>query len=122
MLVDGNGALFREKLLKEKDGYGAHEASREIIQAVRKNIYGSASRADITIVVRVFADLDGLSKIMFESGITYRYGMPNFAEQFNVTRGEFDFVDVGAGKENAARKMASKFHGIFTSRISLLTS
>lgn len=108
MLVDGNGAFFREELLREKDGYGAHEASTRIIHAVRRHMYGSANMADITIVVRVFADLDELSRIMHESRITYRYGMSTFAEQFSIARGEFDFVDVGPGKQNAARKMASK--------------
>ncbi|KAJ6109546.1 hypothetical protein N7486_001781 [Penicillium sp. IBT 16267x] len=113
VLVDGNGALFREELLRQPGGNGAHEASRKIIHAVRENIYGSASRADITIVVRIFGDLDELSRIMYESRITYRYGMSTFAEQFNVTRGEFDFVDVGAGKENAARKMANNLYHFY---------
>jgi hypothetical protein len=121
VLVDGNGALFREELLREKDGNGAHEASRRIIHAVQETIYGFVGRADMTIVVRVFADLDKLGKIMHESRITPKYGMSNFAEQFNVTRGEFDFIDVGAGKEKAARKMTCKFHGILTTRVSPLT-
>ncbi|KAJ5987052.1 hypothetical protein N7451_011417 [Penicillium sp. IBT 35674x] len=113
VLVDGNGALFREELLRERDGYGAHEASQRIIHAVRENMYGPANRADITVVVRVFADLDELSRIMHESRITYRYGMSTFAEQFSVTRGEFDFVDVGPGKANAARKMTSNLYHFY---------
>lgn len=75
----------------------------------------------MTIVVRTFANLDELSKIVQASGIPCRYGMSNFAEQFNVTRGEFDFVDVGPGKGNAARKLASKFHGLFIFHVHLLT-
>ncbi|KAJ5904016.1 hypothetical protein N7504_006399 [Penicillium tannophilum] len=114
VLVDGNGAFFREELLREKDGYGAHEASTRIIHAVRRHMYGSANMADITIVVRVFADLDELSRIMHESRITYRYGMSTFAEQFSIARGEFDFVDVGPGKQNAARKMANNLYHFYS--------
>lgn len=111
VLVDGDGAIFRDELL-QKPKEGAYEASRRIIQEVQESLRDSALDArDITIVVRIFANLHDLAKTLhLTNTIASRGDFSVFAESFTTSRGEFDFVNVGPGKENADSKMRSEWY------------
>lgn len=61
---------------------------------------------DFAILVKIWANLRGLEHALHDNGsITTRDQMVSFAIGFNRSRAEFDFVDVGGGKENADSKM-----------------
>ncbi|KAJ5553143.1 hypothetical protein N7494_002521 [Penicillium frequentans] len=106
VLVDGDGALFRDDLLR-RPREGAVEASRRLVQAVKDNIpNGSMDKNNLTIVVRIFANARDLSRVMAQEGaIGSRDDFTLFMQQFNNSCGDFDFINVGPGKENADSKM-----------------
>ncbi|CAJ2505347.1 Uu.00g127410.m01.CDS01 [Anthostomella pinea] len=106
VLIDGDGAKFREEYLRDTIG-GAEKAALKLKQAVRDNFRGtSLGHDDIPILVRVYANLNDLSKSLRMSHvIDYDDDMRLFAEKFTNTRADFDFINVGKGKENADAKM-----------------
>jgi len=64
---------------------------------------------DLPVLVRVYANLNGLAKsLRLSKVIQYDDDMRVFAETFTNSRWEFDFVNVGHGKENADSKLRSK--------------
>lgn len=109
MLVDGDGALFRDDLLR-RPREGAVEASRRLVQAVKDKIpNGSMDKNNLNIVVRIFVNARDLSRVMAQEGaIGSRDDFTLFMQQFNNSCGDFDFINVGPGKENADFKMRSK--------------
>lgn len=113
VLVDGDGAIFLDELL-ESPKEGANEASRRIIQAVKESLQDDLlEQEDITILVRIFANLNDLGKTLHLTNvISHRSDLVTFAEHFTTSRGEFDFINVGPGKENADSKMRSKERSI----------
>ncbi|KAK7755964.1 hypothetical protein SLS62_001906 [Diatrype stigma] len=118
VLVDGDGAKFCDDLLNEPDpAFGAQKAAENLKKAVRDHLRQENLSEDITIIVRVFAHVSGLAKALTESDIIPQtYSMFTFAEKFTNACAEFDFVNVGWGKENADSKIRSK------SRCALVTN
>ncbi|GAQ08487.1 hypothetical protein ALT_5808 [Aspergillus lentulus] len=110
VLVDGDGAIFNNELLQDPR-QGAPEAALRLTQAVRNYLKDTPlGSEDVPIVVRIFANLNGLAKSLFHhNAIDYEDKMRVFAEQFTNSRAEFDFVNVGHGKENADSKMRKMF-------------
>ncbi|KAJ5727161.1 hypothetical protein N7493_004981 [Penicillium malachiteum] len=104
-LVDGDGAIFSRELL-ENPKVGANEAARRLIQNVKASLRDDGMDTDVTILVRVFANLNDLGKMLSLTNTIHSRGDLNtFAELFTVSRGEFDFINVGHGKENADSKI-----------------
>ena len=98
ILVDGDGAKFRDSLLRDPIT-GAAEAAQNLKQQVRDHLKGTPlDSEDVPIVARIFANIKGL-------GNALRQDMFSFAENFTNSRAEFDFVNVGRGKENADSKI-----------------
>jgi hypothetical protein len=112
VLVDGDGAIFCDDLLQEPHR-GAPEAALRLKQAVTDYLKDTPLGTDhIPIVVRIFVNLNGLAKSLCSSNvIESEDNMRTFAELFTNSRAEFDFVNVGRGKENADCKMRSESHG-----------
>lgn len=110
LLVDGDGAKFCDALLNEPDpALGAQKAGENLKKAVRDQLRQENLSDDITIIVRVFAHVSGLAKALTESDVIPETAcMFNFAEKFTNASAEFDFVNVGWGKENADSKIRSK--------------
>ncbi|KAI1106582.1 hypothetical protein F4804DRAFT_300480 [Jackrogersella minutella] len=106
VLIDGDGAKFADEFLRDPMG-GAERAAIRLKQAVRENLRGTgAGQEDIPILVRVYANLNDLSKSLRMSRvIDFDDDMRLFAERFTNSRAEFDFVNVGKGKENADSKI-----------------
>ncbi|KAJ5096920.1 hypothetical protein N7456_007641 [Penicillium angulare] len=96
VLVDGDGALFLDELL-EKPREGANEAARRLSHNVKISLRDSGVDTDkVTVIVRIFANLNDLAKTLcLTNVITARSDLNTFAEQFTVSRGEFDFINVG---------------------------
>lgn len=112
VLVDGDGAVFLDEYLK-KPREGAIKASHELTLAVKENLRNTPlDRDDLTILVRIFANVTYLGKTLHLTNvIASRTDFIAFTEQFTTSSGEFDFINVGPGKENADYKMRSRFYG-----------
>ncbi|BDD57585.1 hypothetical protein MAP00_002937 [Monascus purpureus] len=110
VLVDGDGAKFLDALLQDPHKGGA-EAALRLKQEVRNYLQNTPlGTEDIPIIVRVFANLNALAKALRSANIiSSETDMHTFAEQFTISRAEFDFVNVGYGKENADSKMRKMF-------------
>ncbi|KAJ5577899.1 uncharacterized protein N7459_006863 [Penicillium hispanicum] len=106
VLVDGDGAVFLDEYLK-KPREGAIKASHELTLAVKENLKNTPlDRDDLTILVRIFANVTYLGKTLHLTNvIASRTDFIAFTEQFTTSSGEFDFINVGPGKENADYKM-----------------
>ncbi|KAJ5729300.1 uncharacterized protein N7483_003808 [Penicillium malachiteum] len=105
VLVDGDGAIFSRELL-ENPKVGANEAARRLIQNVKASLRDDGLDTDVAILVRIFANLNDLGKMLSLTNTIHTRGDLNtFAELFTVSRGEFDFINVGYGKENADSKI-----------------
>jgi hypothetical protein len=64
---------------------------------------------DLPVFARVYADLDNLATAIHQSGIVdYKEKVSRFFEHFTNSRAEFEFINVGFGKENADCKMKSE--------------
>lgn len=118
VLIDGDGAKFADAFLRNPVD-GAPKAAQALKQAVRSYIQNDRECSeiigdDIPILVRVYANLNGLAQSLRLSRIIDRdEDMKLFAEQLTNSRTEVDFVNVGRGKENAdskLRKMLSHYH------------
>ena len=106
VLVDGDGAKFADEFLRDPIE-GAERAAQKLKQAVRENLKGTNfGHEDVSIVVRVYANLNDLSKsLRLSHVINSDDDMKTFAERFTNSRADFDFVNVGKGKENADSKI-----------------
>ncbi|KAI1455033.1 hypothetical protein F4805DRAFT_437214 [Annulohypoxylon moriforme] len=106
VLIDGDGAKFADEYLRDPVA-GAERAAIKLKQAVRESLRDTgADLEDIPILVRVYANLNDLSRsLRLSRVIDYDDDMRLFAERFTNSRAEFDFVNVGKGKENADSKI-----------------
>ncbi|KAI0477759.1 hypothetical protein GGR56DRAFT_424869 [Xylariaceae sp. FL0804] len=106
VLVDGDGAKFADEYLRDPIA-GAEKAALRLKHAVRDNLRDTGyGHDDIPIIVRVYANLNDLAKsLRLARIINYDDDMRLFAEHFTNSRADFDFVNVGKGKENADSKM-----------------
>ncbi|KAI1258110.1 hypothetical protein MGN70_001157 [Eutypa lata] len=114
VLIDGDGAKFADEFLRDPIE-GAERAAQRLKQAVRDSLKGTNfGHDDVSIIVRVYANLNDLSKSLRLSHVIYSDDeMRLFAERFTNSRADFDFVNVGKGKENAdskIRRMLSHYH------------
>lgn len=125
MLIDGDGAKFADEYLRDPSG-GAEKVAMKLKQAVRENLRDTGvGQDDIPILVRVYANLNDLSKSLRLSRIIeYDEDMRLFAERFTNSRADFDFVNVGKGKENADSKIRRTCWGcsvyLYTDVLSIL--
>jgi len=99
-----------DELLREPIS-GAAEAAQRLKQAVKDDLKDTPlGLMDLPVHVRIFANLNDLARSLSFSGvIDGPEGMRTFAEKFTNSRAEFDFVNVGRGKENADSKIRSEF-------------
>ncbi|KAK0639539.1 hypothetical protein B0T16DRAFT_383238 [Cercophora newfieldiana] len=113
VIVDGDGAIFREDLIArgEEGGGAAAQALLAEIQAHFKESSTNYSRLDV--FVQVILSLEGLSKALITTGTLKntdeRTILPQFARGFCREQPLFSFVDVGWGKEQADHKVREVF-------------
>jgi hypothetical protein len=109
VLVDGDGAKFLDELLQNQED-GAAQASKRLTKAVRDFLRDSPySSDDVPILVRIYANLNDLAKTLHKTKVMpFEKDLHHFAEEFTNSRAEFEFINVGPGKENAESKMNSK--------------
>ncbi|KAI0439669.1 hypothetical protein F4803DRAFT_28030 [Xylaria telfairii] len=101
VLIDGDGAKFRDEFLRDHE-QGAARAAWKLKEAVKEAGFGH----DIPILVRVYANINDLARSLRFSGvIDTDESLRIFAEQFTNTHADCDFINVGKGKENADSKI-----------------
>ncbi|GAB7358130.1 hypothetical protein MBLNU230_g0288t1 [Neophaeotheca triangularis] len=110
VIIDGDGAIFQDYLLRQGREGGA-EAAHQLYTHIKDHllsIYPDANVADWSIVVHIFLNLEGLAKKLHASGLIAN---PNelaaFGRQFGLSQPMFNFFDVGSGKERADYKVRS---------------
>ena len=110
VLIDGDGYIFEEELLRGGSNGGAIAAQRllEQIQGYFQKVNRSANQWKI--MVRVFVNLEGLARKCSFSGIVDQpIVVREFAAAFTKAQPLFDIVDVGYGKEQADHKIRGRF-------------
>ncbi|GJC89525.1 hypothetical protein ColLi_12363 [Colletotrichum liriopes] len=111
VVIDGDGAVFQDSLLKAgRDGgsEAGHLLYNEIMNYVNKAYLQQPSQ-DWSVVVQVMLNLDGLAKRLHASGIIPNTAaertLADFGHGFSRAQPLFNFVDVGHGKEAADHKI-----------------
>ncbi|KAH9907499.1 hypothetical protein F4778DRAFT_544149 [Xylariomycetidae sp. FL2044] len=114
VLIDGDGAKFADEFLRD-GARGAERAAIRLKQAVLDHLRDTgAVHDDVRLLVRVYANLNDLAKSLRMSHvINFDDDMRLFAESFTNSRADFDFVNVGKGKENADSKMRRMLNHYF---------
>ncbi|KAK7397814.1 hypothetical protein QQX98_012817 [Neonectria punicea] len=103
ILIDGDGLLFQEHLIRERVE-GGKKAAYALRAAVAMHV---GDRADeLEIVARVVANVSGLGKAMLRDGcLDSSNDFKDFTLGFTQAKASFDFIDVGYGKERADSKI-----------------
>ncbi|KAK1598924.1 C-x8-C-x5-C-x3-H type zinc finger protein [Colletotrichum navitas] len=111
VIIDGDGAVFQEALLK-KGADGGAEAGYLLWTEIKNYVteaYPEAASEDWSIIVQVVLNVDGLAKKLHSSGIvpntTTERTLSEFGRGFGRAQPLFSFVDVGSGKESADHKI-----------------
>ncbi|KAK7919929.1 hypothetical protein PG985_007951 [Apiospora marii] len=105
VVVDGDGAIFTDELLN--DPILAADRLKDAIRAQLREM--TSLPLNIPIVVRIYANLQGLAKTISANGIISHTKMVEFPSRFNFECDSFDFIDVGRNKEAADSKIRTIF-------------
>ncbi|RAL08289.1 zinc finger CCCH domain-containing protein [Aspergillus homomorphus CBS 101889] len=112
VLVDGDGYLFREHLIRAGSD-GGITAARLLHDAIRELLHDrlGAQADQCRIMVRIYANVLGLSKALARSGLVGHEARSLSPFMANLTRSQdlFDFVDAGDKKEAADHKIREMF-------------
>ncbi|KAL2259725.1 hypothetical protein VTK26DRAFT_6477 [Humicola hyalothermophila] len=112
VVIDGDGAVFREDLIargEEGGGYAAHELQRQLRDHFRST--PTLSNID-TIFVHVVLSVEGLSRALHASGlmpVADHAALAKFGRGFCRAQPLYSFTDVGYGKEQADNKVRKLF-------------
>lgn len=108
VLIDGDGCIFQDKLLKAAASGGtdaAHCLNEEVTQLLRSKGIGSAC----SVMVQIFMNLDALAWKLRKVGVlNAQEHLKEFAQAFGIAQSLFTIVDVGRGKERADHKIRGK--------------
>ncbi|EME86585.1 uncharacterized protein MYCFIDRAFT_97817, partial [Pseudocercospora fijiensis CIRAD86] len=108
-LIDGDGVLFDDDLVSN-GADGGTRAAQILNDAIRKHLR-SLALDHCKLMVRVYANLAGLSKALSKSKLAGadKRSLAPFVANFNRSNELFDFVDAGELKENADFKIRAMF-------------
>jgi hypothetical protein len=115
---------FHEKFLARGER-GGQEAAEELMLKVRKYLNQFVKNAEtVAVMVKAYANLTGLAQACVKNGkLKAGISLNPFVVGFNRRYPLFDFVDVGAGKEEADNKIRGMVSiSSLSSRTLLLTS
>ncbi|KAI0884877.1 uncharacterized protein GGS22DRAFT_189091 [Annulohypoxylon maeteangense] len=111
VLIDGDGLIFKDHLVKQ-GVEGGRKAANELNSAILEK-FNYTGDTPITVVAKVVANVLGLSRAMkWNSCIPSEITLYDFISGFSQIRPDFEFVDVGQGKERADAKIidSARFH------------
>lgn len=89
---------------------GGHNAALDLQSRVRTYVEGlQPGLARLPIVIRAFANADGMSRFLMHVGIVQSStSLSEFAKSFTQASATSDFVLVGPGKDRADKKLKGK--------------
>ncbi|KAK0391486.1 hypothetical protein NLU13_0987 [Sarocladium strictum] len=107
VLVDGDGYIFHESLIKA-GAEGGRRAAQMLDESVKFSLREKGLE-HCDIMVRIYANIAGLSKALSKAGLGGHEArsLAPFVASFNRSYGLYDFVDAGDLKENADFKLRS---------------
>ncbi|KAB8236455.1 zinc finger CCCH domain-containing protein [Aspergillus alliaceus] len=112
VLVDGDGYLFKDHLIKA-GAEGGIIAARLLSDSIRELLSDQpGSQADqCRIMVRIYSNVLGLSKILARGGLVGNEArsLSPFAASFTRSQDLFDYIDAGDKKEGADYKIREIF-------------
>ncbi|KAL4866036.1 hypothetical protein BDV12DRAFT_173582 [Aspergillus spectabilis] len=112
VLVDGDGYLFKDYLIKA-GSQGGVKAAQLLSEAIRDLVHERlGSQADqCRIMVRIYSNILGLSKALARAGLVGNEArsFSTFATSFTAAQDLFDYVDAGGKKEGADYKIREMF-------------
>ncbi|KAF7551870.1 hypothetical protein G7Z17_g4715 [Cylindrodendrum hubeiense] len=105
VVVDGDGYVFDEAFISEGEE-GGIRAAKQLNDTIKASLRRKGLEG-CEVMVRVYANLVGLSKILNKNGLcgAEKRSLASFTAGFNRSYGLTDFVDAGELKENADHKM-----------------
>jgi len=112
VIIDGDGAVFREDLIAQGEE-GGSAAAHELLAEIKTRLQEKYNYSHLEVFVQVVLSIEGLSKALFNSGTLKnaddRASLTKFARGFCRAQPLFSFVDVGYGKEQADNKVRKVF-------------
>ena len=109
VLIDGDGYVFEDGLIS--NGVEGGQRAVHLLNEVVKNSLRGRGLEHCRIMVRVYANISGLSKALSKVKLAgpEKRSLAPFVASFNRTNDLFDFVDAGELKENADFKIRALF-------------
>ncbi|KAH8698469.1 hypothetical protein BGW36DRAFT_339586 [Talaromyces proteolyticus] len=112
VLIDGDSYIFKDQHIKGGADGGvtaAQKLSNSIKELLQSTLYNDADQC--RIMVRVYANLAGLSKTLSRAGLIGHESrsLAPFTASFNRSQDLFDFVDAGDKKDGADFKIREMF-------------
>ncbi|KAJ3454344.1 hypothetical protein MRS44_018238 [Fusarium solani] len=108
VVIDGDGYVFDEHFVGvgEKGEEGGSRAVKQLVDSVKRSLRRKGLES-CEVMVRVYANLVGLSKSLWKNGLcgVEKRSLSSFVAGFNRSYGLADFVDAGELKENADFKL-----------------
>jgi len=114
VLVDGNSYIFNEQLLKDGE-FGGAEAAQLLLANIKSTLRKANLQTDRRIVVRIFANLNGLSKLLARYDMVGKHArsITNFTASFSQTQTLFDVIDSGDNKDGLEAAEGAKIEENF---------
>ncbi|EHK24950.1 uncharacterized protein TRIVIDRAFT_30240 [Trichoderma virens Gv29-8] len=105
VLIDGDGYVFNGNLVST--GVEGGRSAAQLLNEAIKTSLRTKGLDHCQIMVRVWANLAGLSKTLHKAGLAgpEKRSLSPFVASFNRSYGLFDFADAGEWKENADFKL-----------------
>lgn len=109
VLIDGDGYVFDDDLIST--GAEGGQRAAHLLNQVVKDSLRNHGLENCRIMVRVYANLSGLSKTLSRVKLAgpEKRSLAPFVANFNRSNELFDFVDAGELKENADYKVRAMF-------------
>ncbi|PVF95524.1 hypothetical protein CPB86DRAFT_572919 [Serendipita vermifera] len=105
-LLDGDGCIFTEDLLRQ-GCEGGREAARRLLAGLTENLHATCKRLppNPQIVVMVFSSRTGLEWALTRNGTCTAKEFTDFLDGFVSAHPLISVIDVGSGKEAADTKL-----------------
>ncbi|EWZ32715.1 hypothetical protein BFJ63_vAg4572 [Fusarium oxysporum f. sp. narcissi] len=105
VVVDGDGYIFDERFVKDGEE-GGSRAAKQLNDTIKDSLRRKGLES-CEVMVRVYANLTGLSKALCKNGLAgaEKRSFSSFTAGFNRSYGLADFIDAGELKENADFKV-----------------
>ena len=112
VLIDGDGCIFQDKLIRAA-GEGGADAAHTLHQEIKRVLQEKGVSASCSVKVEIYVSLEDLSRKLASVGILDTAGqMSTFVHAFNLAQPLFSIVDVGRGKERADHKIKGLFRAL----------